>query len=107
VQGNEEALGAGLVTPFQDRGIVSANLNMAHTFGSSSVQVFQDQGWNRLTAMIGFIRLNIDAELVSRTSRDSKESIGSEGQRPNVQSSVRIMWGYILRITGNGQIDTT
>jgi hypothetical protein len=101
MQCNEEAFRAGLVTPFQDRGIVPADFHMAHAFGCRSVQVLQDQGWNRLAAVIGFVGLDVDAELVPRTSRDGKKSIGSEHQRPDVQSSVCIMRGHILGIPGN------
>lgn len=80
---------------------------MTNTLGSSAIQVFQDQGGYRLTSVVGPVGLDVDAELVSSPCGNGKERIGSKYQRSNVERSVCIVRRHILRIPGNGEIDTT
>lgn len=80
---------------------------MTNTLRSSAIQVFQDQGGYRLTSVVGPVGLDVDAELVPCARGDCKERIGSKYQRPNVERSVCIVRRHILRISGNGEIDTT
>lgn len=75
VQGQREPFGMRLVAPFQHRGVVAADLDVARPEGRGAVELVQHERLDGVHAVVGRERLRKDAELVPGARGDGEEAL--------------------------------
>ena len=105
MKGNAVAICFGLVAPPHDGGVVASDLGGPGPRWCGPVEIFQDQGLDRMCAMVHSDRENVDEEGVLLRRTQSQLRRASQQQWPDVHGGGRSMRGYVFSVETDGQMD--
>lgn len=106
VQGDAEALGSGSLAPAQHRRVVAADLGAAGSVWRGAVELVQDQGVDRMGAVVDTSRQDVDAEHVLLRRVQAQLGAGAVDLGPDVHGGARLVRGHVLSIEGDGGLDS-
>jgi hypothetical protein len=106
VESDAEAFTSRLVAEAEHRSVVTTNLGTASTVGSSTVEVLENEGINRVNAVVHASRHDEDDESVLFGRAQAQLCGAAEQKRTDVHGRTCAVRRDILGVQADGELDT-